>query len=125
MGPFVAGRVYVDDILMDRTGDDLAAVDRLLWSGSGGYRKGGFELEAGASFIDRKAAPVSGLPSSAGQPNTSDDFAPFVLEAENLVFLRSFVASRRWFGGADLEVNALDPEIRAFLQIGLLTEARW
>lgn len=124
-GAFLSGAVYVDDVLMDRTADDVASVDRLLWTASTGYHDGGFEGEVGASFIDRAAAPVSGRVSAPGQPTTSDDLSPFVLEAENVLFARAFFAGRRCFGGLDLEVNALDPEVRAFLQLGVLTEAEW
>ncbi len=125
-GPFVRARAWFDDILMDRTGDDVAAVDRLLWSASAGWSEGGFEIEGGASFVDRAAGPVSGR-STAPTQLQSDDLSPFVLEAQNIVFLRSFVATRRWFGGADLEANVIgpEPEVRAFVQIGLLGDASW
>ncbi|MCB9684245.1 MAG: hypothetical protein H6738_00160 [Alphaproteobacteria bacterium] len=124
-GPFVRARAWFDDILMDRTGDDVAAVDRLLWSASAGWSRGGLDLEAGASFVDRAAGPVSGRSPAL---TTSQDLSPFVLEAQNIVFLRSFVAtSSRWFGGADLEANVQSgsPEVRAFVQVGLLGDASW
>lgn len=120
-GLFVRGRVFVDDILASAP-DDLGAVDRLLWSASGGYSKGALELEAGASFVDRALAPVSARSLSATE---SDDLSPFVLEAQNVLFGRAFWTNRRFFGGADVEVSVEDPEVRGFLQLGVLTEARW
>lgn len=124
-GPFLRARAWFDDIFMDGTADDVQAVDRLLWSASAGWSRGGFDVEAGASFVDRAAGPVSGRSPSL---TTSQDLSPFVLEAQNIVFLRSFVAtSARWFGGADLEANVQSgsPEVRAFLQVGVLGDTSW
>jgi hypothetical protein len=122
-GPIVRGLLLVDDILQPGpAADDLGATDRLLWSASGGWSKGPLDLEVGASFVDRALAPVSARGLAA---TTSDDLAPFVLQAQNVVFGRGFLAQRRWFCGGDLEVSVQSqaPEIRAFLQVGLLGEA--
>lgn len=120
-GPFVRGRLFVDDILASAP-DDVGAVDRLLWSASGGYSRGAIEVEAGASFVDRALAPVSARSLGA---TVSEDLSPFVLEAQNVVFGRAFWTNRRFFGGADVEVSVHDPEIRGFVQLGVLTEAGW
>lgn len=123
-GPIVRGKLFFDDILADGTDDDLGAVDRLLWSLSGGYSRGSIDVEAGASFIDRALAPVSSRGLSA---SSSDDLSPFVLEAQNMIFARGFFAPRfrskgAWFCGTDLEISTTDPEVRAFLQLGMLAE---
>lgn len=129
-GLFARGLLQIDDILRDDSAaNDVGAVDRLLWRASAGYSKGGLDLEAGASFIDRAAGPVSGRaasPTDPSVPGSSSDLNPFVLEAQNVVFARGFLSTRQWFVGTDLEVNVEDvPEIRAYVQLGALTEARW
>ncbi|MEQ1503029.1 MAG: hypothetical protein ABMB14_12405 [Myxococcota bacterium] len=146
-GLFVRGMASVDTFFGDSaidppagappTFDGGSPIDRLLWSGSAGWTHGfparplgaglsggsdSLELEAGASFTDRSLAPVSSRSHAATE---SIDLSPFVLEAENVVFGRGFWTNRRFFGGADVEVSVLDPEVRAFVQFGVLTEGSW
>ncbi len=128
-GLFTRAMLQIDDVFADDGAQDVGAVDRLLWRASAGYSRGGIDLEAGASFIDRASGPVTGRsvsPVDPGVPGSSTDLSPFVLQAQNIVFARAFASSRQWFIGGDLEANVEDvPEIRAFLQVGALMESRW
>lgn len=126
-GPVVRGRFWLEDIGMQGTGDDVGAVDRLYWSASGGWSRGALDAELGASRMDRAAGYVSARTSDAVG---SDDLSPFVLAAQDVGFARLFVTDRSrfggWFGGLDAEVNLTDaPELRAFLQVGILGDGRW
>jgi hypothetical protein len=126
-GPFVRARFWLEDIMQGGEADDVGAVDRLLWSGSGGWSSGPLEAELGASRMDRAAAPVSGR--TEGR-TTSEDLGPFVLEAQDVGFARVFVTDRSrfggWFGGLDAEMNlTAEPEVRAFVQIGVLGDGSW
>jgi hypothetical protein len=121
-GWFLHGELFVDDILEDGQRDDTGTTDRLLWVASTGYSSGPLEVEGGASFVDRALAPVSSRSAAA---TVSDDLSPFVLEAQNIVFLRGFWTNRTLFGGADVEVSTTDPEVRAFLQVGVVGDRRW
>ena len=105
--------------------DPLA--NHLRWQLGGGWERGPAQLQAGVGVVDRAPGRVSGrVPDPGGtlQPN-SDDLSPFVLEAQNIAFVRGFVTSRRWFVGADIEANLLDREVRAFVQVGLLGRTSW
>ncbi|MEZ4238488.1 MAG: hypothetical protein R3F59_20515 [Myxococcota bacterium] len=122
-GPFAEAFAWAEDVETSVPGmDDAALLDRLLWSASGGWRTGGFEGRLGASFVERSIGPLSARSLDAQQ---SVDLAPFVLEAQDLLFLRAFYARRGWFAGTDLEASVRDPEVRVFVQLGLLTERRW
>ena len=127
-GPFARGRIWLEDILAPGDRDDVATIDRILWQAGAGYERGAIQVEAGASFMDRAAAPVSSRsadPTNASVPLSSDDLAPFALEAQNVAYLRGFLASRRGFVGLDLEANVVQGEVRAFVQVGLLGDASW
>lgn len=126
-GPFVKARAWLEDIGMDGTGDDVGAVDRVYWSGSAGWSTGPVDAELGASRTDRALAPVS---SRADAATSSDDLSPFVLAAQDVGFARLFVTDRSrwggWFTGVDAEVNLTDaPEVRAFVQLGMLGDGSW
>lgn len=114
-GPFVAGKLFFDEV-------SGAIPDRLIWSASGGYERGDIEVEAGASFIEREAAPFG---SRRLDGESAEDLNPFVLEAQQLAFVRGFYSADRWFAGIDLERSLKDPEVRVFVQVGALGEVRW
>jgi hypothetical protein len=126
-GPFVRARAWLEDIGMGGLEDDVGAIDRVYWSGSGGWSSGPLEAELGASRTDRALAPVSARTTAA---TTSDDLSPFVLAAQDVGFARLFVTDRSrwggWFAGLDAEMNlTAEPEVRAFVQVGLLGDGSW
>ncbi len=127
VGPFVRGRLWLEDVIGD-VPDDVGAIDRLLWTASGGWERGAVQLEGGASFVDRAAGPVSGRtvdPNDPGTPLSSEDLSPFALEAQNVAFVRGFAVSRRFFLGVDVEANVQGGELRSMFQVGVLPEATW
>ena len=119
----VDGSVYFDNLFGGS--DDVGVVDRLFWSASAGWSGAGLDVDLGTSFIERAATPVSGRVGSRGAPTDNVDLAPFVLEANNIAFLRAFYSGRRWFVGADAEKNLLDSEVRVLVQVGVLAEVGW
>ncbi len=127
-GLFARARAFVDDIVTDTPDtDDVAGTDRMLWSVSAGYDRNGLSLEAGASFIERAAVPVSGRVGNTVGAGAlqADDLSPFVLEAQRIGFLRAFWVSRHGFVGADLERQLGDNEWRAYVQVGTFLERTW
>lgn len=127
-GLFAQGSLHLDH-LVPRAGDAFKApTDRLFWRGALGVALDAWEISAGASFVERAANPVSSRrvdPAASGEPTRSEDLAPFVLEAQDVAFLRGFYASRAWFAGVDLERGVHDAEWRAFVQVGLLGGRSW
>ena len=124
-GPYVLGVGWLEHVF---DVEEPALVDRLRWQLGAGWERGAVQAEAGLGVIDRAAGPVSGRPADPnreGIPGVSEDLSPFVLEAQNVAFLRGFVTGRRWFAGADLEANLLDRELRAFIQVGLIGRTSW
>jgi len=127
-GLFARGRLFYDDIVnASEGGDDVGGLDRGLWSASLGYDRQGISLEAGASFIERAAVPVSGrVGNTVGAGAlTPDDLSPFVLEAQRVGYLRGFWVHRLGFVGADLEHQLGDAEWRVYVQIGSFLETAW
>jgi len=129
-GLFARGRTFYDDIVNSEESlatDDLGGVDRLFWSASLGYDRQGLSLEAGASFIERAAVPVSGrVGNTVGAGAlTPDDLSPFVLEAQRIGYLRAFWVSRFGFVGTDVERNLGDDEWRVYVQVGSFLETSW
>jgi hypothetical protein len=126
LGLFARGFVTYEDVSLDHPGPNL---DRTLWSASLGYRLSGLDLEAGASFIERRAGPLSGLVATPRDPNDPSrpvDLSPFVLEAQRIAFVRAFYAGDIWFAGLDAEQNLVDAhERRFFAQLGALVEGEW
>ena len=116
-GPFVFGRGWLEHVF-----DEPAFIDRSLGQIGAGWERGAGLLEAGVGVIDRAAGPVSGRPGASfgATPLVSEDLGPFVLESQNVAFVRGFLTGRRWFVGTDVEANLLDGEVRGFLQVGLL-----
>jgi len=101
-------------------------VDHLFWSTSIGVRHKGFDARGGASFYERSAAPASSRRMDITDPATqSGDLQPFVLQAQNIAFLRGFYSGKQWFSGVDIEKNLLDDEFRVLIQLGALTERMW
>jgi hypothetical protein len=99
---------------------------RTLWSAAGGYRVLGFDGEAGASFIDRAAGPISSRVSERPGPTAPINLAPFVLEAQRILYARLFYAGDLWFAGLDAEQNLENQkEQRFFAQLGVLVEEAW
>lgn len=130
-GPFVRGRFWLEDIGMGGEGDDVGAIDRVYWSGSAGWSAGPVDAELGASRMDRAAGYVSTRTTTG---LASDDLSPFVLAAQDVGFARLFVTDRGasargthgWFAGLDGEMNlTAQPEVRAFVQVGLLGDGQW
>jgi hypothetical protein len=126
-GLFARGRAFYDDIVDEVHDDDVAGVDRGLWSVSGGYDRNGLSLELGASFIERAAVPVSGRVGNTVGAGAlrADDLSPFVLEAQRIAFLRAFWVVRSAFVGVDVERQLGDDEWRAYVQIGTFGERTW
>ena len=79
-------------------------------------------VDGGASFIERDAAPFG---SRRVNGTAGEDLSPFVLEAQQLAFVRGFYSAERWFAGLDLERSLRDPEVRIFVQVGVLGEVGW
>ena len=115
-----------DNIANSPVAEEAGLVDHLFWSAALGYKRGGFDARAGASFFERTAAPVSSRRMDITDPQTSsEDLQPFVLAAQNIAFVRSFYSGKKWFSGVDFEKNLQDPEIRVMIQVGALTEKIW
>ncbi|MEN0061115.1 MAG: hypothetical protein AAGA48_03140 [Myxococcota bacterium] len=104
--------------------DDPSFVQHVRWQIGAGFERGPGQIEAGVGMVDRTAGPVSSRSSTAAGLE-SEDLSPFVLEAQNVAFLRGFFTSRGWFGGLDMEANLLDRELRAFLQVGIIGRTSW
>ncbi|MEQ8278958.1 MAG: hypothetical protein RMA76_32465 [Deltaproteobacteria bacterium] len=125
-GPYLLARIFYDDIEFDDPdGPDL---DRILWKGALGFRRFNVDAQAGVRFLERSAAPVSGLafdPRSPGQPVDPDDLSPFVLQAQQVLFARIFYAHAYFFGGGDFEKNLNGGEIRFFVHAGAQWGATW
>ncbi len=126
-GLFARGRFFYDDIVDAQAGDDVGGLDRGLWSTSLGYDRNGLSVEAGASFIERAAVPVSGrVGNTVGAGAlTPDDLSPFVLEAQKVAYLRGFWVNRVGFVGADVERQLGDAEWRVYVQVGSFLETSW
>lgn len=121
-GLFLRTRVAFDDIHGESQAQDVGSRDRTFGAASVGYRRHGFDGSLGASYVQRGATPLSSRTANA---TTSDDLMPFVLEADPLATARLFYSARRWFVGVDLEKHLSEPEARAYVQIGALTEMDW
>ena len=121
-GVYAFANGYLEMLFADQT-----TLDRSRWQVGAGVERGPAMVEAGIGVVDRAAGPVGGLASDLGRvtPTESEDLSPFVLEAQDIGFLRGFVTGRRWFAGADVEANLRDREIRAFLQIGYTGRTSW
>lgn len=117
------GGVFLDSLV----GDPAFArpVDRLFWRAAVGYRDASLDVEVGASFVERAANPVSGRLDHPVDPTRTGDLSPFVLEAQDIAFVRAFYTARRWYGGVDLEHGFAPGEFRVMLQAGVLEELRW
>jgi len=127
-GLFVKGRLYVEHLFASSDPKWTPAVDRLSWSASAGWNWKGFDGEIGASAIERAANPVSGRRADPGEPTLperSEDLGPFVMETNEIAFLRAFYGARWWYVGVDVEHSLLDAEWRAMLQIGALGRTSW
>ena len=123
-GPYLLGRILFEDLSLD----DGKNLDRLLWKAAAGFRRFGIDAQAGVSFLERTAAPVSGLafdPRNPGNPVDPTDLSPFVLEARKVFFFRLFYSGEFWFAGADVERNLDGEEVRFLLQAGALWGAAW
>ena len=96
--------------------------DRRSFMATLGYRWAGWNVEAGANWLDRNA-PYSGRSftlADPDEPRNARDQSLFVLEAQTHAFLRTFWTGRRFFAGLDLERNLEDGgEFRAFAQFGV------
>ena len=55
----------------------------------------------------------------------AEDLSPFVLEAQQVAFVRALWSGRTVFAGADVERSLRDAEWRVFVQIGAVGEVRW
>jgi len=104
-------------------------LDRTLWSASFAVRWKELDTEAGVSFIDRVATPISSRvfdPTNPARPDSPEDFSPFVLEAQRYLFVRAFYATEVWFAGLDFEENLSDAsEQRFFVQLGAHWGTSW
>jgi len=58
-------------------------------------------------------------------PREIEDLAPFVLDAQRVVFLRGFYSADEWFLGLDAEKSLEESELRFFVQAGVLWGAEW
>lgn len=127
-GLFAKGRLYVEHLFGSADPKWAPGVDRLSWSASAGWSGHGFDGEIGASAVERAANPVSGRRADAADPTLperSEDLAPFVMETNEIAFLRAFYGARWWYVGVDVEHSLLDAEWRAMLQVGALGRTAW
>jgi len=127
-GLFAKGRLYVEHLFGSSDPKWSPGVDRLSWSASAGWNGYGFDGEIGASAVERAANPVSGRradPAEPTLPERSEDLGPFVMETNEIAFLRAFYSSKWWYVGVDVEHSLLDAEWRAMLQVGGLGRAQW
>jgi len=125
-GLYARAKGIVDNIANSPVTEEAGLVDHLFWSTALGYRNRGFDARAGASFFERTAAPVSSRRMDLADPQTSSaDLQPFVLQAQNIAFVRGFYSGKQWFTGVDLEKNLADSEIRVMIQVGALAEKIW
>lgn len=127
-GLYMTTSGFVDDISGESQKDDVGSRDRAYGSAAVGYRRGGFDGQLGASYVDRAATPVSGRrvdPGDPGAPSRSEDLQPFTLAADPILAARGFYSGRRWYVGGDLEKSINDAEFRVMVQIGALAEVGW
>jgi len=128
-GLYVTAQGAFDDIAGEAVAkQDVGSRDRTFGSAALGFRDFGLDAKLGGSYVERAASPVSGRrvdPANPGLPNTSDDLQPFTLEADPILFARVFYSGKRWFAGGDFEKHLTEPEVRALLQVGILTEVGW
>jgi hypothetical protein len=125
-GLYARAKGSFDNITNSPIARESGLVDRLFWSTSLGYRNKGFDGRGGASFYERTAAPVSSRRMDLSDPQTrSGDLQPFVLQAQNIAFVRGFYSGKQWFSGIDFEKNLQDSEIRILIQVGALAERTW
>lgn len=127
-GPYFRGALAFDDVGGSSADDDIGFLDRTYGRAALGFRKAGFDGSLGASYVQRAALPVSGRRASqanAGIPDSSEDLQPFTLEADPILFGRLFYSGRRFFGGADVEKHLTEPEVRVFLQLGVVAGVGW
>ncbi|MBX2797330.1 MAG: hypothetical protein KTR31_06680 [Myxococcales bacterium] len=125
VGPYLRGRLWLEHVMAENR---PAALDRVLWQAGAGWERGIGMVELGAHAVDRALGPVSARSADPGnptQPLSSEDLAPFVLEAQNVAYARALLAGTVWFAGTDVEVNVEDREVRAFVQVGLRGASRW
>lgn len=102
--------------------------DRGFWSASLGYRRGGLDLQVGASDVQRSTLPLSSRVYTPYEdtPLAPVDLSPFVLQAQRLAFVRAFWGNDVWFAGLDFEQSLTDVrERRVFAQLGARLEAAW
>ncbi len=118
-GLFVKGQVARDVVSDAISGATNSDENRFQWLGSVGYRDRAFDLEMGASFVERSGEGVSGR----GAINTTgQDLSPFMLMAERIIFARGFYYIDEYFLGFDVERNISEGEYRFFTQLGLRLE---
>jgi hypothetical protein len=110
--------------------DDLFGAydtDRLYFEAALGWRDGPFDVSAGVRMIER-GPPYSGrafAPPGQDDSPAIEDLSPFVLEAQQIAFVRAFWSGTQWYGGIDFEQNLEDSEYRVFFQSGVFWEDRW
>jgi len=123
-GPYLEGRAYYDDIATGNNG--WVGADRLYYRAAAGWEKGPVDVAAGVSFVERDFGPVSNRSAGATTEIATSDLSPFVMEAQNIAFVRGFVVGRHYFAGLDVEANLGDSgELRVLLQAGALVDALW
>lgn len=120
------GTVLYDKLVSNTAA--LAPPDRSYWALSLGFRRGGLDLQAGASNVQRSALPLSSRVYTPydDTPTRPADLAPFVLEAQRIAFVRAFYGNDVWFAGVDFEQSLTDGrERRLFAQVGARLEKEW
>ena len=125
-GVYLRGTVMYEK--MEQTGAAPAPPDRSYWSAAAGFRRGGLDLSAGASDVERSVLPLSGRVYTPynDAPLAPVDLSPFVLSAQRIAFVRVFYGSDVWFAGLDFEQNLTDArERRFFAQLGARLEKEW
>jgi len=125
-GLYARAKGSFDNITNSPFAREKGLVDHLFWSTALGVRHKGFDARGGASFYERSAAPASSRRMDPTDLATASyDLQPFVLEAQNIAFVRGFYSGKQWFSGLDVEKNLLDSEFRVLVQVGALTEKMW
>jgi hypothetical protein len=112
---------FDDDLYLDNV-IEKTDTQRLFWSAGLALRRWGIELEAGASSVERRAAPVSGR---QGDSTVPEDLALLTLAAQPIIYLRGEWSHKHWYVGLDTERLWTENEFRVLLHGGFYSGVEW